>query len=115
MAVQSDKIKDVVAKVTFIESSGDKAFQTDAVRSTATQLLLVLTVGFTSSPTFAAAAIQHLTDAGYDISLVKGEAYSRFQERFGTKLSKFTDSQRDQIRQISVKLFKPYSESSSPA
>lgn len=115
MAVQSDKIKDMVAKVTFIESTGDKTFATDAARCAASQLFKMLSLSFAKSPTFAAVAIQHLTDAGYEIGAVKGEAFADFNERFGARLAKLTDAEKASIRVIALKLFKPYIASSSPA
>jgi hypothetical protein len=79
-------------------------FDTNECRSLATNLILHLTTHFDKAPATAAALIQYLSDKGFKISNLKGDAYCRFMKMFGPRISQFSSDEIEQLRKIARKL-----------
>jgi hypothetical protein len=102
--VDSNLIKEAVNKANKIIASRDKSFETNECRSLATNLILHLTTHFDRAPATAAALIQYLSDNGFKIANLKGDAYFRFMKMFGPRISQFSSAEIDQLRKIARKL-----------
>lgn len=102
--MESNHIKDAVNKINRIVNSNDTDFTTNQIRSVATNLLILLNTNFDVAPTTAAAMIQYLTDHGFKVSNLKGEAYIKFLGLFGPRISRFSPTEINQLRKISKKL-----------
>ncbi len=102
--MDSSYIKEAVVRVNRIIATEDMNFSTNESRSAGTGLLLHLSKHFEDAPITATAMIQYLTDRGYKVSNLKGDAYRGFMVNFGPKISQFSPQQIEQLRKISKKL-----------
>lgn len=103
--MDSEAIKEVLIHVSNLVATGDKTFRTERGRHMASVLFKEATNRFYRSPMMAAAVVQHLMDAGFDLNQLKSTAYTDFLKQFGPKLSRIDDTQRQHIRTISRNLF----------
>ena len=102
--MDSNVIKDAVNKVNQVITTHDTVFETNVCRSLATNLIIHLVTHFDKAPITAAALIQHLSDNGFKISNLKGDAYFRFMKMFGPRISQLSSEQIEQLRKIAKKL-----------
>jgi hypothetical protein len=103
-SMDSNLIKEAVNKANKIIASRDRGFETNECRSLATNLILHLTTHFDRAPATAAAVIQYLSDNGFKITNLKGDAYFRFMRMFGPRISQFSTEEVEQLRKIAKKL-----------
>lgn len=103
--MDSDKIKAIVGLVNTITQTGDKNFNENPTRNLASTLVINLTAHATKSPTFAIAVIQRLEDEGYNLSILRGDAFEAFRRKFAKHLGKLEEPQLIMVRKISTKLF----------
>lgn len=105
--MHSDHVKNIVAKANVIVQTGDVKIESNEARNLVSSLLLSLCSQSTKNPYFAIAVYQHLTDKGFIIDNIRGEALHTFMSKFGKKLFEVDDNQRSAIRQIADRLFSP--------
>ena len=103
--MDSDKIKVIVGLVNEITSTGDKGFAENATRNLASNLVINLTANAIKSPTFAVAVVQKLDDEGFNLSVLKGEAFDAFRTKFSKSLGKLDEPKLILVRKITEKLF----------
>lgn len=105
--MQSDQVKNIVARTSVIVQTGDTAFETNEARNLVSSLLLVLCQHSDKNPYFAIAIFQHLMEQGFALQNVRGEAMTAFLEKFGKKMSSVDEEQKTAIRQVADRLFCP--------
>lgn len=103
--MDSEKIKAIVAIVKDITQTGDTKFQENETRNLASNLMINLNAHAAKSPTFAVAVIQRLKDEGFDLTVLRGEAFQVFEQKFSRTINKLDDPKREMIRKISDRIF----------
>lgn len=103
--MESDDIKVIVAQVNAITATQDDKLSSQETLALVTALFEMLLKFCKKSPTFAAAIIQHLHDAGFDVMSIASKERDAVLVKFGRTISGMDERAQMTVRRISSKLF----------